>query len=106
MCDFIHICDTKVGHPWNVAEILEDVVVYRFTTSVNTISSNSGVAIKWLHAIKEETFLKFSSKELEDFRKKYGEHLSAIRISYGEVVGISGWDVTFLPEDVIEMILL
>ena len=103
MTDYVHLCDSKVGHPWNVAEILEDVVVFRFHSATDAVSSNSGVAVKWLHAIKEEEFLSMSNKDIEGFKKLYGNNISMLTIKYGEVVGINGWDVTFLPSDVISI---
>lgn len=103
--EFEHICDSLVGHPWNVSEVLEDVVVYRFTNDHNTpIASNSGKEIKWVHGIKESYFISLTAKEIKDFSEKYGKHIYAIHIKYGEVVGVSGWDVTFLPEAVVEFI--
>ena len=100
--DYIHIQDTLVGHPWNVAKVLEDVIVYRFSKNSSYLSSNSGREIKWLHAMTEEHFLAMSSKEVVEFKKLYGSYITALHISYGEVVGLGGWDVTFLPSDVIE----
>lgn len=104
--DVIHIKDTSVGHPWNVAEILEHAVVYRFTRNKDGLSSNSGAPIKWLHALKEEYFLSTSKKQIESFQNLYGKHISVIHIKYGEVVGVSGKDVTFLPADILEIILM
>lgn len=101
--DFIHIKDSEVGHPWNVMKVVEDVTVYRFHKETKAISSNSGRAIKWVHAIEENEFLSMSNKDIEEFKKLFGSYISAIHIKYGEIVGTSGWDVTFRPEDVVNI---
>ena len=94
--------DSAIGHPWGVGEKLEDVLVVRFHFNPSPLVGNSEAQGKWLHAMTLEQYSSLSAKEKKEFSAKFGTYVSMLHLKYGEVVGIQGWDVCFLPEDVLE----
>lgn len=48
-----------------------------------------------------DQYSSLTAKEKKEFSNKFGTYVSMLHLKYGEVVGIQGWDVCFLPEDVL-----
>lgn len=94
--------DSEIGHPWGVGDKLRDVCVVRFSNTPNATVGNSVAEGQWLHAMTFEYYSELSDTEKKEFAHNYGAYVSLLHIKYGEIVGIQGWDVCFLPSDVIE----
>lgn len=94
--------DSEIGHPWGVGVKLHDVFVVRFHFNDSPLIGNSTSQGQWLHAMTFEYYSDLSVTEKKEFARNYGAYVSLIHIKYGEIVGIQGWDVCFIPSDVID----
>jgi hypothetical protein len=94
--------DSAIGHPWGVGEKLNDVYVVRFSKTPDATVGNSVAEGQWLHAMTFEYYSDLSVAEKKEFARNYGAYVSLLHIKYGEIVGVQGWDVCFLPSDVID----
>ena len=94
--------DSEIGHPWGVGEKLHDVYVVRFSKTPVATVGNSVAEGQWLHAMTFEYYSDLSVSEKKEFARNYGAYVSLLQIKYGEIVGIQGYDVCFLPSDVVD----
>ncbi len=95
--------DSEIGHPWGVGEKLHDVYVVRLSNTPDATVGNSVATGQWLHAMTCEYYFDLSVQEKKEFARNYGAYVSLMQIKYGEIVGIQGWDVCFLPSHVVEV---
>lgn len=98
--------DSEIGHPWGVGDKLRDVYVVRFSKTPNATVGNSVAKGQWLHAMTFEYYSDLSVSEKKEFARNYGAYISLLQIKYGEMVGIQGFDVCFLPSAVTDCVVI